>query len=401
MMHMHLAARKQEFLVFSDDWGEHPSSCQHIFRIIGKEHRVLWVNTIGMRNPTWTARDAKKAVKKAAKMLRSANGPNQGKNRDGNISVCQPMMLPGVRSRVVRWFNARSVTRTVRTAMRELRFEDPIVVTTVPNAVEYRDLLVDRRVIYYCVDDFSLWPGLDAESVQGMERRLVARADRIIAVSDALSRRFKEFGKDASVVTHGVDIELFATVALREHPRLQHVQKPRVGFFGLIDGRLDWELLVPLAQRLPNVSFVLAGPVDASAGELPVRGNIHFVGAVPYRELPEFITGVKALVLPYKTGALAKVLSPLKLKEYLATGKPVICAPIEAVREWVDVVGVGATVDEWETLLRRVLECEQIEQEHCVSERLALESWDVKASTFRGRCMDIPERELSRREKSN
>ncbi|EQD37349.1 glycosyltransferase, partial [mine drainage metagenome] len=150
MMHMHIAARKPEFLVFSDDWGEHPSSCQHIFRIIGKEHRVLWVNTIGMRNPTWTARDAKKAVKKAGKMLRIAKGPNQGENRDGNISVCQPMMLPGVRSRAVRWFNARSVTRTVRTMMRELRFENPIVVTTVPNAVEYRDLIVDRRVIYYC-----------------------------------------------------------------------------------------------------------------------------------------------------------------------------------------------------------------------------------------------------------
>jgi glycosyltransferase involved in cell wall biosynthesis len=279
--------------------------------------------------------------------------------------------------------------------MRDLRFEDPIVVTTVPNAVEYRDLIVDRRVIYYCVDDFALWPGLDAKSVQEMERRLVARAGGIIAVSEALSRRFKEFGKDASVVTHGVDIDLFATVAPREHSRLEHVQKPRVGFFGLIDGRLNWDLLVPLAQRLPNVSFVLAGPVDASAGELPLGSNIHLVGSVPYRELPEFIAGMKALILPYKTGALAKVLSPLKLKEYLATGKPVICAPLEAVREWEDVVGVGGTADEWERLLRRVVDGEQSEQQHCVSERLATESWNVKASAFLELCVDARARDQS------
>jgi glycosyltransferase involved in cell wall biosynthesis len=385
---MQIRPQKLEFLVFSDDWGEHPSSCQHIFRLIAREHRVLWVNTIGMRNPTWTLRDAGKAIGKVGKMLCISKRTEHGVERDVNISVCQPVMLPGVRSQWVRRFNAHSVTKRVRALMRERQFARPIVVTTVPNAVDYRDLIIDRRVIYYCVDDFSLWPGLDAQSVQEMEARLIARADRIIAASDILAQRFKEMDKSLDVITHGVDIDLFATAVSREHQRIQHIQKPRVGFFGLIDGRLDWELLLPLARQMPDTSFVFAGPVDASAGELPVNNNIHFIGPVGYRELPEFISGMNALILPYKTGALAKVLSPLKLKEYVATGKPVMCSSIEAVREWEDVLEIGSTLDEWQRVLRGVAKSTTLKRNSEIRKRLQAESWSSKAREFLRICME-------------
>jgi glycosyltransferase involved in cell wall biosynthesis len=379
-----------EFLVFSDDWGEHPSSCQHIFRIIAQEHRVLWVNTIGMRNPTLTFRDLKKTIRKIGKMLRHAKCMGKTTERNVNIAICQPLMLPGVHSQWVRRVNARSVTRKVRALMKERQFDQPIVVTTVPNVAEYQDLIIDRRVIYYCVDDFSLWPGLDAKTVQAMETRLIARADRIIAASDNLAQRFKEMGKDPGVITHGVDLELFSTAALREHQRTLHIQKPRVGFFGLIDGRMDWELLVALARQMPDISFVFAGPIDASAGGLPVSSNIHFIGPVAYPELQEFIAGMNALMLPYKTGALGKMLSPLKLKEYLATGKPIVCSAIDAVWEWDDVVDIGRTVEEWQGLLRRVVQGESSKRSAIVSGRLATESWQVKASEFLRLCEEVP-----------
>lgn len=198
-----------DFVVFSDDWGEHPSSCQHIFRHIAKNHRVLWVNTIGMRNPTLSWKDARKILVKASKMFGNKRKPENAR-ADDNITVCQPFMLPGSRSRVVRALNARSVTRKVKEIMDDIGMVEPIVVTTVPNASDYSGLLENRKVIYYCVDDFSLWPGHEVGVVRQMESRLIDRADCLIAVSKNLSKRLSVSGKSTHFITHGVDLEMFS-----------------------------------------------------------------------------------------------------------------------------------------------------------------------------------------------
>ena len=377
-------ARSPDFVVFSDDWGEHPSSCQHIFRHIAKNHRVLWVNTIGMRNPTFSWADARKVVVKGSKMFRRRREAAATGN-DHHVTVCQPFMLPGTDSRMVRAFNARSVTGKVRARLDQLDMRDPVVVATVPNASEYPELLRGRKVIYYCVDDFSLWPGLEADVVRNMEANLIERANSIIAVSDTLYRRLAKSGKPTRLLTHGVDLEMFSTPVESELPLLNEIPKPRVGFFGLIDGRMDWELIVSLAQQMPDTAFVLAGPVDASARQLPQIANVHVVGAVRYAELPQLIAGLDVLILPYRAGPLAAALSPLKLKEYLATGKPVISAPIEAAAEWADTLTIACTPDEWVECTRRALG-NGVQGARQIPARLAAQSWIRKAHELLSLC---------------
>lgn len=369
-----------DFLVFSDDWGEHPSSCQHIFRHIAKDHRVLWVNTIGMRNPTLSMTDLRKIVLKGWKMLRFRRERGKKLQYEGHLNVCQPVMLPFVRLPIVREFNAWSVTRRVRSAMHAINLHEPVVVTTVPNAADYAGLLAGRRVVYYCVDDFSLWPGLDSQLVRDMEQRLIEKSDAVIAVSDALAEKFKWSGKPAHVLTHGVDLEHFGNPGRVEHPTLRAIPRPRVGFFGLIDGRFDGTLVAEVARRMPDVSFVFAGPKDASAKELPAHGNVHFVGPISYTELPAFISGMAALILPYKTDELGRVLSPLKLKEYLATGKPVISAPICAAEEWSGLAYVAKTTEEWVELMRQVFDGIPGDSAQAIDARLLAQSWSQKAS---------------------
>ena len=373
--------QRPDFLVFSDDWGEHPSSCQHIFRHIAKNHRVLWVNTIGMRNPTFSWADARKVVVKGSKMFRRKREAAATGNNN-HVTVCQPFMLPGTGSRMVRAFNVRSVTGKVRACLGQLDIRDPVVVATVPNASEYTELLRGRKVIYYCVDDFSLWPGLAADVVRNMEAKLIEQADSIIAVSDTLYRRLAKSGKPTRLLTHGVDLEMFSTPVESELPLLNEIPKPRVGFFGLIDGRMDWDVIVPLAKRMPEISFVFAGPVDASAGELPQLENIHFIGRVEYRELPKFVAGLEALMLPYRTGELSEAISPLKLKEYLATGKPVVSTPIAEARRWSDVICNAETVVEWNNVLSRVADRVPNLPRLADNLRLFRESWKNKADQF-------------------
>ncbi len=375
-----------DFIVFSDDWGEHPSSCQHIFRHIAKDHRVLWVNTIGMRNPTFTFRDARKVVRKATKMFDSRNSASGARHLGGRITVCQPLMLPGIRWPMVRRFNARSVTNAVTSLLQANKFGDPIIVTTVPNFSEYPELIEDHKVVYYCVDDFTLWPGLDAELVREMESRLIARADCLIAVSEVLCERLKISGKPVHLLTHGVDVDLFSTHSEHIHSTLNSIQAPRVGFFGLIDGRMDWDLVVSLTKMMPEFAFVFAGPVDASAGPLPHATNLHFLGSIGYAELPKFTCGIDALILPYKANGLGKVLSPLKLKEYLATGKPVISAPVGAIEDWMDTISVAHTHGEWAEYLGKAVGPSAGHRSPVTSEHLRRHSWDAKATEFLSIC---------------
>ena len=377
--------RRPDFLVFSDDWGEHPSSCQHIFRHIAKDHRVLWVNTIGMRNPTLSWADARKVAVKVSKMLSRTREPKTAE-KCPNITVCQPFMLPGGRSRSVRAFNARSVTKKVRTLLNVLDMTNPVIVTTVPNASEYPELLEGRKVIYYCVDDFSLWPGLDSERVRNMECRLVERCRAVVAVSDALAAKFKDCGKPISVLPHGVDLDHFGVAPNSEHPSLRDIREPRAGFFGLIDGRFDGTLVKELATRMPDVSFVFAGPTDSSVGKLPGAENLHFVGAIRYAELPSFIAGMRALILPYKVGALAKMLSPLKLKEYLATQKPIVSSAIEATQNWVGALSVARSPAEWEAVLRGIIALEFGARTTAIGNQLVSHSWSARADELLALC---------------
>ena len=382
--------RRLDFLVFSDDWGEHPSSCQHIFRHIAKDHRVLWVNTIGMRNATFTLRDFRKVARKGRKMFAMRQNSAIDSQHNRNVMVSQPMMLPWIRSPMVRAFNSRSVTRAVQSLLQRMQFDNPVVVTTVPNAEEYPDLLVGRKVIYYCVDDFSLWPGIDAGIVREMESRLITRADCLIGVSNVICERLKASGKPTHMITHGVDVEIFSTVAECEHLVLNGIKKPRAGFFGLIDGRMDWDLIVSLAGKMPDVSFILAGPVDASAGKLPELENLHFVGAVQYAELPKLISGLDVLILPYRTGALADSLSPLKLKEYLASGRPVISANIGDTADWVDMISIARTPAEWVTTIQEILSGPDKRMDRARS-CLGAHSWGSKAEELLTKCLSVSE----------
>ena len=381
--------RSPDFVVFSDDWGEHPSSCQHIFRHIAQDHRVLWVNTIGMRNPTFTLTDLRKIAKKCRKMLRIRRQHGERAEPVGHLSVCQPIMLPFSELSLVRRFNRWSVSRRIRSAASALNFRDPIIVSTVPNAAEYPEVLAGRRIIYYCVDDFSLWPGVDSTRVSDMERRMVEQSSAIIAASGTLAEKFTEFGRHVAVLTHGVDLDHFRTRATSEHPILKRIPEPRVGFFGLIDGRFDRNLIQALAAQMPDTNFVFAGPVDSTAGELPVRENLHFIGALAYTELPAFIVGIRALILPYKVDELGRMLSPLKLKEYLATCKPVVSSPISAVYDWESFLLVAHAPNEWVEALRGIIEQKSVESVSKVHAQLAIESWKSKAESFLVICRNV------------
>lgn len=374
------------FIVFSDDWGVHPSSSQHLFKQIAARRRVLWVNTIGMRNPTLTWADTRKALMKVSRMFGWAR--STGRRSYGNpvVDVCQPAMLPFSGLGPVRQFNRHSVVAAVSGRARALSMDRPVIVSTVPNACDYIDSLDRSRVVYYCVDDFAQWPGLQHGLVREMENRLVSQADVLVATSEKLYRRLAATGKPTHLLSHGVDLALFGHPAGEEHPCLAGIPRPRAGYFGLFDERSDQGLLADLASQMEDFSFVMTGPVAVDVAGLAAQPNIRFTGPVDYDELPRLIAGLDVLILPYAVSEFTATISPLKLKEYLATGLPVVSSPIAeamAMREHVTIVEAQ---DDWRIALRAALSENKDERRRRMYEVLRDETWSTKADAFVSFC---------------
>ena len=384
-------AGAMSFIVFSDDWGEHPSSCQHLFRQIAGRFPVLWVNTIGMRQPKLAWSDVRKAWLKVSKMLRGARDGRRERVSDVPVHVCQPFMLPFSSIGGVRRFNRRSVLRAVREAAAALSLRHIVVVSTVPNACDYVSDLGADRVVYYCVDDFTQWPGLEHDLVRAMERQLIDRSDVLVATSTELHRKLAA-GSDKSphLLTHGVDIGLFSGEATSEHACLAHIPKPRAGYFGLFDERSDQALISAVAAANRHIAFVFTGPVATDVSVLQREPNIYFTGSVDYAELPVLVKGLDALFIPYLVNAFTASISPLKLKEYLVTGKPVIVTPMAEAVRLAEHISIASDASEWTKALNAALRADVPARRKTVVAALQGESWAEKARQFLAMCGAAP-----------
>ena len=192
-------------VVFADDWGRHPSSCQHLIGRLLPRYPTLWVNTIGTRLPKFTMEDLAKVVVKVRQW--SGAGAAEAVALPEHLETVNPKMWPGFRATWQRRINARLMSRAVNGALgaRDVG-EKRVVVSTLPITADLVGRIDADAWIYYCVDDFSVWPGLDGEVIDRMERDLVAKVDAIVAVSDTLVARMAEMGGQTRLITHGIDL---------------------------------------------------------------------------------------------------------------------------------------------------------------------------------------------------
>lgn len=378
------------FLVFSDDWGEHPSSCQHLFQILTKNHPTIWVNTVGLRLPQLTISDTVKGVRKLSAMLGLRNPANGNGKGHHSPFVCVPFMTPFHNPRWLALLNNRSLLRTVTNELERRKFDEFTIITTTPTVCDVIGNLKAKKIIYYCVDDFSEWPGMEQELIQQLEQKLLEQVDAVICSSQPLYEKFQD-RQATHLLRHGVDLKLFSQSPSLEHHCLRRIPKPRVGYFGNFDKRSNQELISTLAKATPDVSFVFTGPVQDNISSLKKLPNIYFTGPVHYEELPAVVKGWDACLLPYSYNSLTVNINPLKLKEYLACGKPVISTPLP------DVVDLGQylrVVDEknitgWRVAIEDAISGQWVPDLAAIGSMLAGESWHRKADIFLRICQVV------------
>jgi glycosyltransferase involved in cell wall biosynthesis len=366
-------------LVFSDDWGRHPSSCQHLIRHLLDRHPVTWVNTIGTRKPRLDLATIRRALGKLAQWVRPARGGSAG---PANPRVLNPRMWPGFDSRFSRALNRRLLARALLPILRELS-APAVAVTTIPLVADLVGVLPVRRWVYYCVDDFSVWPGYDGALLARMEQDLVARVDDVIAVSETLSDRLHGLGREAHLLTHGIELDFWTPRPDAPRcPSLDAFPRPLVLFWGLIDRRMDLAFVRALARKMTAGTLVLLGPKADPDPELATIPRVVRPGAVPFEQLPGAAQQASVLVMPYADLPVTRAMQPLKLKEYLATGLPVVARDLPATRIWADCLDLASSPEQFADLvLRRIAEGIPHEQRQARS-RLVEESWAGKARCF-------------------
>ena len=206
---------KADLVVFGEDWGRHPTSTQHLVRCLAEDRRVLWVNSIGMRRPRLDRRDLARIKTKASDLLArkpqatdSVTATPQATPVPANMSVIAPAAIPWPASRLAFRLNRALLARQLNRALAARAMTRPLLWTSLPSALPAIDTLGERAVVYYCGDDFGSLVGVDHRPILDMERRLVDKADLVLAASEALAARFPS--EKTLLLPHGTDLDHFA-----------------------------------------------------------------------------------------------------------------------------------------------------------------------------------------------
>lgn len=380
-------------IVFSDDWGRHPSSCQHLIGRLMARYPVLWVNTIGTRRPRLSREDFGKAFGRLRTWL-SPRAQGVQDRRPANLTVVSPLMYPGFRRRWQRRLNASMMARCVNRSLgRREDGERRVVITTIPTTADLVGRLDADAWVYYAVDDFSVWPGLDSAVLDAMERELASCVHAAAAVSVTIQRRLSTMGCRSLLLTHGIEPDFWANVtdaqrqtqarwlAAAIRPGDDPAERDRwpvLLFWGVVDRRLDTSLCIRLADEVGRL--VLVGPQQAPDDALSRHPRIHLTGPRPLPSLPALAAIADVLVMPYADLPVTRAIQPLKLKEYLATGRPAVVRDLPATREWSDAADVAADPTTFvEAVRRRAIDGIDAAQQDIRMRRLSGESWSHKA----------------------
>lgn len=259
----------------------------------------------------------------------------------------------------------------------------PVAVTTLPIVADLTDALPVARWVYYCVDDFSLWPGLDGAALRRLEESLLPRVDEVIAVSDTLRERLAGMtDRPVHLLTHGVDLDFWAGDSDESIAGLKELDQPLVVFWGVTDRRMDVAFVSRLAADLTRGTIVLVGPLNSPDPTLLKLPRVVHLEPQPFHRLPGLARTASVLVMPYADLPVTRAMQPLKLKEYLATGRPVVVRDLPATRDWADALDVVDTPEQFSATVRRRMESGVPDKQRAARARLAQESWAAKALAF-------------------
>jgi len=367
-------------IAFSKDFHEDPTSNHHVLRELAKTRRVLWINSLATRKPNLSSsRDLAKIKRKLGEFTQGAV------NVENDLWVATPLVLPLPYNPVARALNRQIIRFTIQKLRKQLDIDTFQLWTFLPNVAPYIGTLGEELSVYYCVDEWATFPGIDKQTLVNLERQLLERVDVTFTTSLALAEKKRVHCPATYLAPHGVDYAKFAT-ALDEGVTvpadLARLPGPKVGFFGTLRDFLDYELIAHVAKARPDWSIALIGQ-DLSAGTQLIKGlpNVHLLGQKKHDELPGYCKGFDVGLIPYRIDDDVKFINPLKLREYLSAGLPVVSTDMPEVQPYAHLCHIAKTGDEMVAAIEKALTEGTLDQRAARCESMKTETWQARVAS--------------------
>jgi glycosyltransferase involved in cell wall biosynthesis len=361
---------------FGNDWfAENRTSSHHVAARLARRTRVLYVDSPGLRAPKATGRDFRKLQRK---LLMVASKPRQVADQMWHITMPQ---VPFRRLPAIADINRVTGRFLVRRAMKQLGFERTISWFAVPHPGILARTLDETLTVYYCIDDYAALPDVDAAAVTGMDTHLLRSADQVFVASGLLLESKRQMNASAVHAPHGVDVELFRDAC---DPRLpvadaaKDLPRPVIGFYGLIESWIDLDLVAFLATQRPQWTFLMIGRLAVDPGPLRDLPNVVFAGPQPYESLPRWAKAFDVAIIPYRLTRQVVNSNPLKLREYLATGKPVVAVSAPEIDRFSAHVRIAANSQQFLDHIEAALATDTPAQQQARMQSVADMSWDAR-----------------------
>jgi len=392
-------------IAFAKDWHEDPTSNHHVLRELAKTRRVLWLNSIGTRTPKLSSgRDLGKIRRKLREV---AQGPI---NVENDLWVFSPVVLPFPHSAAARRVNREILRATIAGLRWRLGLRDFQLWTFLPNVADYVGLLGESLAVYYCVDEWSMFSYLDRDETVRAERALLDKVDCVFAINNELAEAKRSLNPATHVAPHGVDHALFAR-ALDDATEVPSdiaalsggtdARRPVIGFYGTLRDWVDLDLVAHVARARPSWSIALIGQQLDERALGPIAGlpNVHLLGRKPHASLPAYCKGMDVGIIPYRIDERMKFVNPIKLREYLSAGLPVVSTAVPEVRRYGHWCAIAETGDEFVAAIERALESDSPALRLERSTAMAAETWPNRVASVSRIVDDVARTKTSTRVK--
>jgi glycosyltransferase involved in cell wall biosynthesis len=377
-------------VAFAKDHNEDPTSNHHVLHELAKTRRVLWLNSIATRTPELgSARDLGKIRRK---LVQFARGPRRVAD---DLWVATPLAIPLPHSPAARAINRSILRATIRAWRRRLGISRFQLWTFLPNVADYVGTLGEDVAVYYCVDEWSLFGYLDRDRTVAAERALLERVDCVFAINGALAEAKRAVNPRTFVAPHGVDHRLFAGALDGEitvPADLAALPRPRIGFYGTLRDWVDLELLAHIARTRPGWSIALIGQALDDLSALRGLPNVHLLGQRRHDELPGYCKGFDVGIIPYRIDTRMTFVNPLKLREYLSAGLPVVSTPVPEVTRYANLCRIARDRAEFVAAIEQALGEDSPAARRARSKAMESETWQARVAEVERTVDDVATR---------
>jgi len=320
------------------------------------------------------------------KLIRKANSIFKGLQKvNTNFWVYSPVSLPVQHTSIAKPINEALMRFQIQRVEHKTGIHNPTVWVVCPSACDIALKMKKNKLVYLRTDIYELFPNVPSKIIRDYDRKLKANADLTLFVSSALFHEESKQCKKALYLDHGVDYEMFASAdnSMKTPPDISNIKRPIVGYFGSIDSHtVDYESIDKLVDLLPEMSFVFVGDVCDNPSFVSKK-NVWMLGQKAYEQIPYYGSKFDVAIMPWRQTHWIQVCNPIKLKEYLALGKPVVSTPFKELEKYADVVYIARTTEDFADFIRRALFENNPERVAARQKRIRTATWGSKAELVR------------------